>query len=100
MLPTTKVKVLSPRGEKRPSASRVNLAPRINSLSGKAIFLVSNRRPNAEALMDAIAEALSRNYAPSRVTRVRKARSGMPLDDETLKRVETEYDAVVSGLCS
>ncbi len=97
---TTRKVVFSPRAEKFHSDARVHLAPRPGSLSNKAICLVDNRKPNAGLLMESIARILSRDYAPSRVTIVRKGRAGAQLANEMFEQIVTEYDVVVEGICS
>ncbi|MBI2907062.1 MAG: hypothetical protein HYX92_05340 [Chloroflexi bacterium] len=72
--------VLSPRAEKFHTAARSLLAAQLKGLAGKSVCVVDNRRPNAEPLMDAIAQILSRDYAPGKVTRIRKdPRPGAPV---------------------
>lgn len=94
-----KVTVLSPRGESYASKKAVHLAPRVDTLKGKSIYLVDNRRPNAQTLLDAIEKALVREHQPARITRIAKPSAGLPIDEATLKRMKEECDAVIEALC-
>lgn len=100
MIAAIKHVLLSPRAEKFHRAQKFPLTPRLKGLSGKAICLVDNRRPNAQPLMDSIAEALARDYPDAKLTRFRKDVAASSINDAMLERIQTEYQAVVEALCS
>ncbi len=94
-----KVVVLSPRGESYRKVDAVRLAAGLQTLSGKAVFLINNRRPNAKPLLEAIERALLREHAVGRTVTVAKVSAGLPVSEESLDQMAREGNAAIIALC-
>lgn len=90
---TQQVRLVHPAGVARPPARF--LAPRLASLAGTRLGLLDNAKPNAGALLGAVADALLAEGV-SDVVRVRKRNPGMGASLEELRALRA-CDVVLLG---
>jgi hypothetical protein len=79
-------------------ATRRGLAPRLTSLRGARVALIDNAKHNAQEFLDALEEALVRDYGVAGVERYRKASPSVPAPPEVLSRLVAACDAAVHGV--
>jgi hypothetical protein len=87
-------KLVDPAGVSRPPARR--LAPRLETLAGIRLGLLDNAKPNADAVLGAMAERLRAEQGVSEVVRFRKKNPGMGASEEVLAALAA-CDAVLLG---
>lgn len=91
------IEVLNPVGIAEPEQHQI--AQRLDTLGGKTVALLDNAKPNFDLFLDKAEELLRRDYRIGKVLRFRKGNAGVPVDDDVLKRVESECDVVITGSC-
>jgi len=87
-------KLVDPAGVSRPPAK--SLALRLTTLAGIRLGLLDNAKPNADAVLGAIAERLRAEQAVSEIVRYRKKNPGMGATAEVLDAL-ADCDAVLLG---
>ncbi len=91
-----KLTVHDPRGYP-PKVTGKRLAPRLESLDGKIVYLVDCLFDNSEAFMDQLQQWFAENL-PAVGTRIVKPRESWVDDPELRKRVEAEADGAILGV--
>ncbi|MGO2110929.1 MAG: UGSC family (seleno)protein [Pseudoclavibacter sp.] len=89
--------LLDPTGMDERTADHT-LAPRPTSLRGATIALVDNTKPNATALLNAIADELKRRYGVGATPMYTKDYFGTPIRPELLEEVAGDCDAVITAV--
>lgn len=89
-----RVKLVDPAGEADPPHRR--LAPRLGSLGGAKLGLLDNAKPNADALLGAVAARLRAGAGVGEVVSFRKKNPGMAATPDVLAAL-AGCDAVLLG---
>jgi hypothetical protein len=90
-----KVTVYNPMGTPPPIQMK-SMAPRLNTLDGKTVFLVSTGFPNSNEFMQVMAEWFKDNHPKTTVVNRRMGMSNMPADLKA--EIKEKADAVFFGL--
>ena len=88
--------VLDPRGYP-PKVTAKRLAPRLDSLDGKVVYLVDCLFDNSEVFMDQLQRWFG-EHLPAVETRVIKPRESWVDDPDMRARVEADGDAAILGV--
>ncbi len=91
-----KLTVHDPRGYP-PKVTGKRLAPRLESLDGKIVYLVDCLFDNSEVFMDELRQWFAENL-PDVVTRIIKPRESWVDDPDMRKRVASDGDAAILGV--
>ena len=91
-----KISVHDPRGYP-PKVTGKRLAPRLESLDGKVVYLVDCLFDNSEVFMEELRQWFAENL-PAVRTRIVKPRESWVDDPELRKRVEVEADGAILGV--
>ena len=91
-----KVTVYNPMGTPPPIQMK-SMAPRLDTLDGKTVFLISTGFPNSPEFMDVMADWFRDNYPKTNTVRVNTGMS-YPLAANIKERVKEEADFVFFGL--
>lgn len=95
--PETKIEALNPRGLP-PAIQLIPMAPRLPSLDGKTIYLVSDGFPGADHFLNQIAVWFKKNM-PSVMTEYRLKKGGFADDDPTLwAEIKAKGNAVIMAI--
>lgn len=89
------MELLDPSHEQR--AVGGDAAPRLTSLEGATIGVISNGKENTKPFFDLLADALVRNHGVAKVVRRVKANYSAPAEDELMAE-SMGWDAVLSGV--
>ena len=89
------MELLDPSHEQR--ALSGDPAPRLASLEGTTIGVISNGKENTKPFFDLLAEALQRDHGVAEVVRRVKANYSAPAEDELMAEA-MGWDAVLSGV--
>ena len=92
----TQLTVHDPRGYP-PKVTGKRLAPRLESLDGKIVYLVDCLFDNSEAFMDQARDWFAENL-PAVDTRIIKPRESWVDDPDMRKKVEADGDAAILGV--
>ncbi|MGW2824294.1 UGSC family (seleno)protein [Streptomyces sp. NPDC001443] len=87
------VEVVNPTANKLDSAA-TPLAPRLDTLNGKVLGLLSNSKPNAEIALRAVAEKIKETYPD---LKIRLYAGSIRFDPELLRRAIEESDALIGA---
>ena len=90
------IKVHDPRGFP-PKVTGKRLAPRIESLDGKVIFLVDCQFDNSDVFMEQMREWFA-EHLPNVQTRIIETKESWVDDPEMRARVEADGDAAILGV--
>ena len=93
---STKIKAHDPRGFP-PNVTGKRLAPRLESLDGKVVYLVDCLFDNSEAFMDQLQQWFAENM-PAVDARMIKPRASWVDDSEMRSKVEADGDAAILGV--
>ncbi|HKX37394.1 MAG TPA: hypothetical protein VJN20_01925 [Burkholderiales bacterium] len=93
---TTKLSVHDPRGYP-PKVTGKRLAPRLQSLDGKVVYLVDCLFDNSEAFMNELLDWFG-EHLPAVNARIIKPRQSWVDDPDMRKRVEAEGQAAILGV--
>lgn len=88
------VKIHTPAGEVGPEP--VSLAASPGVLAGKRIGVLDNTKPNADILLNRIANRLAERTG-AEVTLVETKNAAMPAPDDVMARLEKEVELVLTG---
>jgi len=91
-----KITVYNPMGTPPPIKMKA-MAPRLNTLDGKTIYLVSTGFPNSVEFMDVMQAWLKDNYPKTNTVRVNTGMS-YPLAANIKAQIKENADAVFFGL--
>jgi hypothetical protein len=91
-----KVRVLDPSGYVQTKALR--LAPRLESLHGKTVGLLDDGLPNANTMLDRIAQLLQETHGVASVVNRRKPNLSAPAPKALFEELKAQVDFVVVGL--
>ena len=80
------------------NAAQANLAPRLKSLDGARIGLLSNRKTNADELLTMIAEELGKEFQFGGIVHSVKGNAGGNCPEEIMDDLLAKSDAVITGL--
>jgi hypothetical protein len=87
--------ILDPRGSA--PAARGRRAARLRSLEGTTVALIDNGKPNANLLLDAVAERLAKlGVSGSRV--YTKSVVGTAIDQQTLEEIQQTADFAIAAV--
>jgi len=90
-------KLLDPTGDDdRPADS--TLAPRPGSLRGLTVGLLENTKPNAAALLSAVARELRRRHGVAASVLYTKSYFGTPVEESLIQRILHSCDFAVAGI--
>ena len=92
---TDDIEIVAPEGVVRSEVER--LAPRVKTLNGVVLGILDNAKPNADEMLDAIAERLVADNGVARVVRFSKNVSGVPAKTESIKALAAECSVVITG---
>ncbi|MEW2397190.1 hypothetical protein [Streptomyces sp. NPDC046862] len=87
------VEVVNPTANKLDSAANP-LAPRLDTLNGKVLGLLSNSKPNAENALRAVAEKIKETYPD---LKIRLYAGSIRFEPELLRRAIEESDALIGA---
>ncbi len=90
-------RLLDPTGDGDGNAD-TRLAPRLRSLSGLRVGLLSNTKPNASLLLSAIADELRRDWGVRDATVYDKSYFGTPVEESQIQAIGGNCDFVVAGI--
>ena len=94
--PITKLLVLDPTVV--PEAAEASMAPRLDTLDGKVLGLLDNRKFNSNKVLDLVAEQLAEKYKLAGVMRRRKPNASKGVPDEMLNELVEGCQAVIVGV--
>jgi hypothetical protein len=86
------VRIVSPRAERSIVSRAVN---NIESLEGARLALLCNSKPNAQVLLDAVADGLSARISLASVIRESKKIPSSPAPDEVYARIAESADVAI-----
>ena len=89
------MELLDPTHEQR--AVQGDPAPRLSTLEGKTVGVISNGKENTKPFFEFLAEALRRDHGVAEVVRRVKANYSAPAEDELMAEA-MGWDAVLSGV--
>lgn len=89
------IEILNPTHED--NAEMFTLAPRVSSLAGKTVGIVSNGKQGTHIFFDVLEEKLRDEYAVGDVVRVTKANYSAPAQAAIMQQA-IEWDALISGI--
>jgi hypothetical protein len=92
-----KLAVLSPLGTP-PPITRLAMAPRLNSLDGKTIYIVDDGFPGGDVLLNEMAAWFNRNMPAANVVYRRKAGPFEAEDPALFAEIKAKGDAVIMGM--
>lgn len=78
--------------------ARIALAARPMDLTGKVVGLLDNTKEQGDLILEAVAEALQRDYGVARVVRRRKEYFSRPVSQPMFDEIAREVQVVVSAL--
>ncbi|MFE2068657.1 hypothetical protein ACFXDH_40865 [Streptomyces sp. NPDC059467] len=87
------VEVVNPTADKQDSAGSP-IAPRLDTLNGKVLGLLSNSKPNAEVALRAVAEKVKETYPD---LKIRLYPGSIRFEPELLRRAIEESDALIGA---
>jgi hypothetical protein len=73
-------------------------APRLDSLAGATIGIISNGKQGTRRFFDALAAELIDTYGAADVVRVTKSNYSAPAEAEIVDRAKEEWNALVAGV--
>jgi hypothetical protein len=92
-----KVTILSPLGTP-PPIQQLAMAPRLNSLDGKTIYIVDDGFPGGDVLLNEMAAWFNRNMPKVSVVYRRKAGPFEAEDPALFAEIKAKGDAVIMGM--
>jgi len=93
-----KITVLTPLGTP-PSIKLKNMAPRLDNLKGKTIYIVDNGYPSSDLLLTEMAAWFEREMPETKALYKRKGGFGFESEDPALwAEIKEKADAVIIGL--
>jgi hypothetical protein len=92
-----KIVVLNPEGQP-PQTPLVPMAPRLDSLDGKTIFIVDVRYPLTHQLFEEMQKVLSKRYPKTNWIVKEKAGTYMDDDPELWAEIKAKGDGMIIGI--
>ena len=89
--------LLDPTGDDRRAAD-TTLAPRLSGVGGLTVGLLENTKPNASALLSAIAAELRRRHGLRASIMYTKSYFGTPVEESLIQRILRNCDFAVAGI--
>ena len=89
------IEFLDPTHEE--GAGAFALAPRIASLSGATIAIISNGKRSTKPFFDAVEQELRERHGVADVVRITKSNYSAPVEAELLQEAE-KWQALISGI--
>jgi hypothetical protein len=90
-------KLLDPTGDDDRVAD-TTLAPRLTSVRGLTVGLLENTKPNASALLSAVAAELKRRHDLQASIMYTKSYFGTPVEESLIQRILHNCDFAVAGI--
>jgi hypothetical protein len=90
-------RLLDPTGDDD-RATDTTLAPRLGSLRGLTVALLENTKPNAAALLSAVAAELKRRHGLRASIMYSKSYFGTPVEESLVQRILHNCDFAVAGI--
>ena len=85
----------------RPAAEGIvqkhRLAPRLASLQGTTLGLISNHKGYSDIYLEELGRLLQRNYGVSKIITFRKDSQSIPTPVEAMDDLATKCDAIING---
>lgn len=88
------MKIYTPTGQVAPSTSTTSTA--VDTLDGKRIGILENRKPNSRLLMTRLAERMSERTGAELVL-VESKNAAIAAEDQVLHRLTKEVELVLTG---
>jgi len=93
--PQPKITVLNPLGTPPPIEVK-QMAPRLDTLDGKTIYLINTGFPNSGRLLEEIGNWFKANYPKTNVVMARAGMSNIP--PNVMAEIKEKADAVILGV--
>ena len=90
-----KITVLNPLGTPPPIEVK-QMAPRLNTLDGKTIYLVNTGFPNSGRLLEELGNWFKANYPKTKIVMARAGMSNIP--QNVMAEIKEKADAVILGV--
>lgn len=90
------IEIFDPRAEDVPE--ELGLTPKLDSLRGKVVGLLENRKYHADNFLRELQEILVRDYGAQKVVYATKFSYSAPCAPETLDSLVAQCDVVVHGI--
>ena len=90
-------RLIDPIGKSAEAPSRLSQR-RFSDLDGKTIGLLDNGKPNANRVLDAIAELLQERYQVKEIIRLRKNNVSAPAPQAIMEELAEKADVVIVGV--
>ena len=90
------VRLVSPTGWGE--HSQFVAAPRLPSLDGVTLGLLANGKANSDAILDAVADAISQRHHLAGVVRAHKPHPSLPASSELIARFVERADVVLTAI--
>ncbi len=91
-----KILVLNPTAEMR--VQERPIAPRPDSLAGERVGILWNGKPNADLLLDRVAELLGERFGVLVTVRATKPNVSAPAPPDVIQKLVAECDVVVNAI--
>jgi hypothetical protein len=92
-----KIIVLNPEGQP-PQTPLIPMAPRLDSLDGKTIYIVDVRYPLTHQLFEEMGQVLSKRYPKTNWVVKEKAGTYMDDDPELWEEIKSKGDGMIVGI--
>lgn len=90
-----KITVLNPLGTPPPIEVK-QMAPRLNTLDGKTIYMINTGFPNSGRLLDEIGNWFKANYPKTNIVMARAGMTNIP--PNVMAEIKEKADAVILGV--
>ena len=88
--------VLDPTTE--PDPLEASAAPRLDTLNNKVLGILDNAKPNADRILDMVAELIAKKYELAGLVKRRKPGASRGAPQEILDELARECDFVIVGV--
>ena len=92
---TMSIEILDPTYEG--ASDQFALAPRLRTLEGATVGIISNGKKNTKPFFDAMEKELLSNYGVAKVVRRTKWNYSAPAEDAIMQEAKT-WDALIAGI--
>jgi len=89
--------LIDPIGKSAEAPSKLSLR-KFSGLDGKTIGLLDNGKPNADRVLDAIAELLQERYQVKEVVRRHKGNVSLPAPATIMEDLIEKSDVIIAGV--
>ena len=92
---TKTITVLDPTA--KPKSRELKMAVRLDNTEGKAAGFLWNSKPNADVLLDRLAQQLDERYHFRQIVKRDKSSASQPATEEVLSELSAKCDFVITG---